>query len=1376
MGCTSTLSEASGSSVGQVASREQLYESSPDLQTLCHENGISASQFARKADIITSLDIFLGFWESMKSVAYFSALRELSIVKQPTIVRMEGLMSCPKLEVLCITECGLERIEGLASCTRLRKLNLSSNRIGRLEQLDTLTELEMLWVNENHLTTLDGLRNLTKLTQLWACRNKIERLDSALNDCVSLTDLNLADNRLCSFKGLLSLANLERLEVLTLSDPHYGDNPVCRLCNYQTYLMCQLSRLTCLDAVELSMRNKQIAEATMIKKKIYYNMRIKAIKRDIRTRIKRSDNVRSHAEQQIEMRSAALMREKKHIDRLLADYEAQGSEVDSNYISALKNKLSCVNACLQERFSILYRMNSEFDRLKSSLQWVSDVNITQLLLELETGGNIRLEDGKPSDAWFVSCVDLVRSRLFASDLKVFGIQDIRINRVTRINNRYLRNRFHARMEEILVVPEQHVKENVSKKGVTVPIKDGQEQVVRESATDDPQEFDSDNQPPIYPGSTLENSLEYLFYLQPPLLDQQQRSLDIEQFYATENGFREPCEYQTMGLDGAIKLSNSLALLDTARLTNAFSNKRRMILQQQDDNRAITMKDTLKLVSSGEWEIPSGVLLVVKVFPGYTKCHTEGKHTGTAISERVDAQDYVGLQSLQFHLGDNKPGTPNGKQKLYYLFDKALVLPEYLVEYQYVPTTCPSNSGSSIDASQAQLSSRTDKTPRDPDEANVNLGYAVKVADDFERRYRSFCQQTSSGVSISEDEKVIRVLQMDPMLSSPSSVSKQKLSFMEQLKAGKLNRLRQLNLLGCGLDAIPDLSILKDHLEVLVLSYNKIERLNHNMRGLTKLHTLDLSYNQISTLEHMEDMAALQVLEMNHNLMGAFRNIEYLGGLVHRTLTHLDLRMNNVCSSKRYRLHVLQHLACLVKLDQQKVFQDEILAARHLITKLTPDKIWSYVNRIQVDDLHASRKNKPDNGSKEDCQTSEPPWHTIEELSVNRELIGDIEGLEYLINLRVASFSDNVITQIKGLQGCIRLEELLLEDNEISNIENLDMLVLLKKLNLARNHISSIVHLDALENLTQLSLEDNQITSLRGLGSAMKLMELYLSNNRVDGLKEIQHLKSLPKLTILDLSGNEITRVVDYRLYAVYYLRRVKVLDEISISPQDQSDAKQKYSGKLTMELILEKCGGNINCSQSSRSGNLTPTTTNNERVSEMNLSSCRIRDIGTLGGKIFANVLELNLENNQISDITGLGDLPKLRILNLSRNRIERLMPTSSVTTLTIPEELDGKGILACLKLEQLLLAYNHISDMTMLGLQFLDDLKVRSSRSKYRLYVLTFLFLGSTSTRKCDCFVCWSGYQHRSARAPLGQKQDPSIAALFNSGSARAQGVEYGR
>lgn len=61
-------------------------------------------------------------------------------------------------------------------------------------------------------------------------------------------------------------------------------------------------------------------------------------------------------------------------------------------------------------------------------------------VELATGGNIRLEDGKPTDLWFASCIDLINSRFFAEDYSHFGITGLKVTRVTRVHNRYLRNR------------------------------------------------------------------------------------------------------------------------------------------------------------------------------------------------------------------------------------------------------------------------------------------------------------------------------------------------------------------------------------------------------------------------------------------------------------------------------------------------------------------------------------------------------------------------------------------------------------------------------------------------------------------------------------------------------------------------------------------------------------------------------------------------------------------------------------------------------------------------------------------------------------------------------------------------------------------------
>ncbi|GMF30965.1 unnamed protein product [Phytophthora lilii] len=1339
-----------GLSVSQQE-KMQLYATLSDLELLCKENGISAAQFARNSESVTSLDLFLGFWTSMRSVVYFPALKELSIINQPTICEIEGVNNCTNLEKLCITECGLTIIMSLGNCTKLKQLNLSSNKIRRLENLDTLVNLEKLWVNQNQLERLDGLWRLTKLTQLWACRNRIDRIDTALNGCVNLTELNLADNRLSSFKGLLSLMNLDQLTVLVLSDPHFGDNPVCRLCNYQTYLICQLPRLNFLDTVELSARNKQIAEATMIKKKMYYNMRIKAIKRDVHGRIRHAETIRNQAEHHMDTSMSALVRHKKEIERYLVENLSGKSQTipstsseSKEMLNKLEKKLECINSYLRERYAIVYRMNQDFDRLKTGLRYTSEMNIARLMLELETGGNIRLEDGKSSDAWFGSCVELVRSRLFLPGLQKYGISDIQINRVTRINNRFLRNRFQTRMEEVLVAPDKKVKDNVSKKGVTVPNDDTdgerENETVNDRYSSAQQELGNQPQNPC-PGSTLETSMEYLFYVQPSLLDDYQlRSpADTEQLFIAENGFRGFSGLGTTDFGAAIKLSNSIALLDAPRVTATLASKGKQLQTNVDIrspskqvmNHGLTddMKKALQLAASGDWDLPCGVLLVAKVFPGYTKCISNADVAlakAESNSAFGKAQDYTGVQSLQVMHGGAAATTAGGdaaanKQKLYYVFDSALVLPEYFVEYQYLIENV--NPASSRNASHALSSAKSPRALNCNEEDVVNPGVAAKLVDDFERKYRIRRSQSplsaENNVYSSTDESVVHLLQMDPILpgSIISNIRRGTPIVSSRLQAATASQIKHLSLLGCELESIPDMSPLKDHLEVLVLSYNKIQGICNSLNLLANLHALDLSYNHISRIEHVEHLRSLETLEMTHNLIRSFDDVEYVGEtLGKRSLKRLDFRKNVICESKRYRFHVLQHLPELAQLDQQVVSKEEINIAQRLVTQLSPSKVWALhcqKTRCTVP-LAASETAsfKPSDHhpeSDDEADSAKTEWSSVEELILNHELLGSIEGLSKAVNLRVASFSDNAIRKIDGLQACTRLEELCLDDNEIAHIENLEQLFFLKKLQLGRNRLATIQHLDSLENLIQLSLEENQISSLRGLGAALKLMELYLGNNQIESLKEVQHLKSLPKLTILDLSGNEITRLPDYRLYTVYYLRRVKVLDGVSVSTQDQTNAKQKYSGKLTFEFVMEKCGNG---------GSLTPSGENQfGRITDMDLSSCRIREIGAIPGDVFSNVREINLENNQISDISGLEALPKLRVLNLNRNRIERLMPSSLSNDYTMPDTCDGggKGILACLNLEQLHLAYNQITDMTTLGLQFLDSLKVHKClKSKF--------------------------------------------------------------
>ena len=51
-------------------------------------------------------------------------------------------------------------------------------------------------------------------------------------------------------------------------EPHFGENPVCALCNYQTYCLFHLQQLKVLDANEIAEEARQLAEATYMKKKM----------------------------------------------------------------------------------------------------------------------------------------------------------------------------------------------------------------------------------------------------------------------------------------------------------------------------------------------------------------------------------------------------------------------------------------------------------------------------------------------------------------------------------------------------------------------------------------------------------------------------------------------------------------------------------------------------------------------------------------------------------------------------------------------------------------------------------------------------------------------------------------------------------------------------------------------------------------------------------------------------------------------------------------------------------------------------------------------------------------------------------------------------
>ena len=248
---------------------------------------------------------------------------------------------------------------------------------------------------------------------------------------------------------------------------------------------------------------------------MYYNMRIKTIQRSFSN-----------------LRKCIKKAQLKKID--LVEKQRLASNSSQSFASQMLH---------QERI---------YDDIKKKLSEITELSISRLLIELDTGGNIRLEEGKGNEKWYVSCVDLIKSRFHLEEMqKNYDVIDVNVNRVIRIHNRFLRNKFEENMENLI---------------------------------------DSNN-------GNYKKSLEYLFYGVDPA-----KTSEIN--HIIEEGFRSYSEATELGMCGYPALMNSILASDCPRLQNLMKNS---LKNKENSTFLKNSKFDQKLMV-----IPSGVIVICKV--------------------------------------------------------------------------------------------------------------------------------------------------------------------------------------------------------------------------------------------------------------------------------------------------------------------------------------------------------------------------------------------------------------------------------------------------------------------------------------------------------------------------------------------------------------------------------------------------------------------------------------------------------------------------------------------------------------------------------------------------------------------------------------------
>lgn len=146
--------------------------------------------------------------------------------------------------------------------------------------------------------------------------------------------------------------------------------------------------------------------------------------------------------------------------------------------------------------------------------------------------------------------------------------------------------------------------------------------------------------------------------------------------------------------------------------------------------------------------------------------------------------------------------------------------------------------------------------------------------------------------------------------------------------------------------------------------------------------------------------------------------------------------------------------------------------------------------------------------------------------------------------------NNKITAINGLQSLRYLQVLDLSRNKITQIIGLDSLPI-QELNLSGNLLTSLEGLSELPYLSSLDVSDNQIAVLSPLASCVQLHYLDVHANKVEQIRQVEFLRDLPWLRILNLMDTPASLKHYYRLRVVYILSALSELDLVSVSAEEK---------------------------------------------------------------------------------------------------------------------------------------------------------------------------------------------------------------------------------
>ncbi|KAI3378991.1 hypothetical protein SNEBB_008811, partial [Seison nebaliae] len=315
-------------------------------------------------------------------------------------------------------------------------------------------------------------------------------------------------------------------------------------------------------------------------------------------------------------------------------------------------------------------------------------------------------------------------------------------------------------------------------------------------------------------------------------------------------------------------------------------------------------------------------------------------------------------------------------------------------------------------------------------------------------------------------------------------------------------------------------------------------------------------------------------------------------------------------------------------------------------------------------------------------------------------ISSMSNVKNLVQLRYLSLNYNQISLIEGTETLKNLKELYICGNKLTILDNLGKLSSLIKLSVFNNKISQITDScflpETIHSLVHIDLCKNRLNTIITLAEMRQLETIDLSFNHLENRREIFLLKKLTYLTMLNIDGNHFKNLMKMEnndnsidLYIIYHLKNLKFFNGQFIDAKETNYAKDKYSGKLTPDLIIEKlhnhchdglpgsCRQRIVGSAKVCSGTHLQKPVATQMEAQINytlqslipdfsylrflvipssaITSVNLAGNSTVARLIFPNLISINLEDNLLTSFSGLVCFSHIHILQLNSNKIESI-------------------------------------------------------------------------------------------------------------------------